>query len=251
MVPVLSFVFSQLGYSPSVVMHCAVATSSAVIIVSSMRSVLAHHGHGAVDWDVLWTQEAQKWRFWQSWGVWIGLGAFIGSALLARHISGRQLEFIFGAVMMLIAAQFIFGRPEWRLRDSLPGGAARPVFGGAIGSLSALMGIGGGAISVSLMVMCGKPIHRAIGTAAGVGAFISIPAALGFIFSGQGALGLPPLSLGYVNGLGFAILALTGLAFIPLGAATAHKTNQRPLKIVFGIFLLLVSLNMIRKAAMG
>jgi uncharacterized membrane protein YfcA len=243
MVPALYFVFAALGYPESVVMHTAVATSSAVIIISSIRSVIAHHAHQAVDWEVLWPRQ-----LWRSWGLWIGLGAFLASAILARHISGPLLTLIFGAMMTLIALQFIFGRPDWTWRDSLPGGAAIPIGGGAIGAISALMGIGGGAISVTLMVICGKRIHRAIGTASGVGMFISIPATLGFILSGWGAAGRPPLSLGYVNLLGFVLIALTSILLIPLGARTAHKTDQKRLKLVFGMFLMLVSINMIRKS---
>lgn len=243
MVPVLYFVFSALGFPESVIMHSAVATSSAVIIISSIRSVSSHHKHEAVDWDILWPK-----NFLKSWGLWIGLGSLLAAAILAKHISGTHLTLIFGVMMSIIALQFIFGRPDWRVRDDLPGGVALPVFGGGIGALSALMGIGGGAISVSLMVMCGKTIHRAIGTASGVGMFISIPATLGFIYSGWGIEGRPDVSLGYVSVLGFVLIAATSLIFIPLGARTAHKTDQKRLKMIFGIFLIVVAVNMIRKA---
>jgi uncharacterized membrane protein YfcA len=244
MVPVLAFVLSSMGYPDVVIMHCAVATSSAVIIVSALRSVSSHNKHGAVDWDVLWPRQ----HLWKSWGLWIGAGALLGSAVLARHISGAQLEVIFGVVMCLVAAQFIFGRPSWKLRDGLPGGLALPFGGGLIGALSALMGIGGGSISVPLMALCGKPIHRAIGTASGVGVFIAIPATLGFILSGQGVAGRPPFSLGYVSGLGFIVLAVTAIIFVPLGARITHNMDQRPLKIIFGIFLFIVAIKMIIKA---
>jgi len=190
MVPALYYVFSALGYPESTVMHTAVATSSAVIIISSIRSVMSHHSHKAVDWAVLWPSQKIK-----SWGLWIGLGALLASAVLAKYISG----------------------------------------------------IGGGAISVTLMVICGKTIHRAIGTASGVGMFISIPATLGFILSGWGVAQRAPLSLGYVNILGFILVALTSILFIPLGARTAHNTDQQKLKTIFGAFLILVSINMIRK----
>lgn len=243
MVPVLYFVFSALGFPESVIMHSSVATSSAVIIISSIRSVTSHHKHGAVDWDILWPKNPLK-----SWGLWIGAGSLLAAGILAKHISGTHLTLIFGMMMTLIALQFIFGRPDWRVRDTLPGGVALPVFGGGIGALSALMGIGGGAISVSLMVICGKTIHRAIGTASGVGMFISIPATLGFIYSGWGVEGRPDMSLGYVSVLGFVLIAATSLIFIPLGARTAHKTDQKRLKMIFGIFLIIVALNMIRKA---
>lgn len=243
MVPALYYVLGALGYPESVVMHMAVATSSAVIIVSSIRSVSSHHGHGAVDWELLWPKNILA-----SWGIWIGIGAFMASALLARSISGPALTLIFAGMMCLISLQFIFGRPDWKVRDDIPGGLARPIGGGGIGAISALMGIGGGAISVSLMVMCGKSIHRAIGTASGVGMFISIPATIGFIFGGWGAAGRPPMSLGYVNALGFVLIAITSILLIPLGARTAHSTGQAKLKMIFGVFLLFVSLNMARKA---
>jgi len=53
-VPALFFAFTRLGYSEDVVMHCAVATSAAVIVVNAVRSVKSHNIHEAVDWDLLW-----------------------------------------------------------------------------------------------------------------------------------------------------------------------------------------------------
>ena len=83
MVPALYFVFDALGYPEATVMHSAVATSSAVIIVSAIRSVTAHHKHGAVDWDVLWPTKKYK-----SWGLWIGIGALLASAILGQVYFG-------------------------------------------------------------------------------------------------------------------------------------------------------------------
>ena len=242
MVPALYFVFHAMGYPEAIVMHAAVATSSAVIIISSIRSVISHHKHGAVDWDILWPAKKYK-----SWGLWIGAGALLASAIFAKYISGAQLTLIFGLIMSIVSMQFIFGRPDWKWKETLPNGPAIPIGGMSVGALSAIMGIGGGAFTVTLMVIFGKRIHRAIGTTSGVGVFISIPATLGFIFSGWAAAGRPPASLGYVNILGFVFIALTSILFIPLGARLAHRTNQRKLKMIYGVFLALVSINMIRK----
>src|SRR5690606_13424507 len=52
-VPILYIVFTQLQYDPSVIMHMAVGTSLATIIVTSISSVMAHHQRGAVLWDVV------------------------------------------------------------------------------------------------------------------------------------------------------------------------------------------------------
>lgn len=242
MVPALFYTFAALGYSEDVIMHMAVATSASVIVVTSLRSAHGHHKHGAVDWSLVWPRNILR-----SWGFWIGVGALLGAVLLAGRLSGAQLTLMFGVIMSLLALQFIFGRPEWRLRPDVPGGLAPPVAGGVLGSLCALMGIGFGSIGVTLMILCGRRIHQAIGTAAAIGFFIGLPAAIGYMISGAGMAGRPPLSLGYVNVAGFPVMALATILCVPLGVKLAHKLSQDRLRIVFGVCLLGLALNMIRK----
>jgi len=243
MVPALYFAFDALGMPQDVVMHSAVATSSAIIIVNAIRSVRSHHQHGAVDWDLLWPKKPLK-----SYALWIGLGAFLAAIWLAPNMSGKALTVLFAVVASVVALQFIFGRPDWRIRDSVPGGLARPLVGGGVGVLSSLMGIGGGSLTVPLMSICGVPIHKAVATASGFGLAIALPATIGFIISGLGVEGRPAFSLGYVNLLGFALIASIAFLTVPLGAKLAHSMSQRRLKFIFGICLLLVAANMARKA---
>jgi uncharacterized membrane protein YfcA len=241
-VPALYFAFGSLGYSEEVIMHAAVATSSATIIVTSLRSAYGHHQHGAVDWQLIWPQNPLF-----SWGIWIGVGSLVAAAVLAEHLSGNVLTLIFGVVASVIALQLMFGRPDWRLAQKVPVNAVTPPIGFSLGALCSLMGIGFGSFGVTFMLLCGKRIHSAIGTAAALGIFISIPATLGFIVSGQGIAGRPPFSLGYVNTLGFALIAVMSFIFIPLGVKTAHNLSQSKMRLVFGVCLLLVALNMLRK----
>lgn len=241
-VPALFFAFSSFGFPEHVVMHSAIATSAAVIVVNAVRSVKSHHAHGAVDWDLLWPKNPL-----QSYALWIGIGSFLAAVWLAPKLSGQVLAIIFAVMASLISMQFIFGRPEWRLRESVPGGLARPFVGGTVGALSSLMGIGGGSITVPLMAVCGVPIHRAVATASGFGFAIAVPATAGFIISGWNVAERPYFSIGYVNLLGFIAVALLAFFTIPLGATLAHKMSQKKLKLVFGICLLLVALNMARK----
>jgi uncharacterized membrane protein YfcA len=246
MVPVLYYSFATLGYSDDVIMHMAVATSASVIVVTAIRSAHGHHQHKAVDWSLVWPKNLLK-----SWGLWIGVGALLAAAIVADRMSGAQLTLLFGIVMGLLALQFIFGRPEWKLAKDVPGGLAPPVAGTGLGGLCALMGIGFGSIGVTLMILCGRKIHQAIGTAAAIGFFIGLPATLGYIYSGLDVAGRPPLSLGYVNVLGFAIMAAATMVFVPLGVKTAHGLSQKRMRVVFGIFLLLIAANMVRKALTG
>lgn len=246
MVPALYYAFSELGVPDDIVMHCAVATSAAVIILNALRSTRAHHAKNAVDMSLVWPRP--KW--WQSYGLWIGIGAFAAAIWIAPRLSGDVLTRLFAVIALLVSLQFIFGKPSFVVRQTVPRGPAPLVVGGSVGILSSLMGIGGGSLSVPLLTLCGVSIHRAIGTAAAFGLFISVPAALGFILSGWGITGRPFGSLGYVNGLGFALITLAAWPMVPLGAKLAHKMDASLLRRVFGICLALVAVNMARKTGL-
>ena len=241
-VPALYYTFSALGYSQDVAMHAAIATSAATIIVTSLRSAHSHHKRGAVDWDLVWPPNPLK-----SWGIWIGAGSLLAALFVSNWLSGEALVMIFGLFIALIAVQFIFGRPDWKLAETVPSGMAPPLAGTILGGLCSLMGIGFGSIGVTLMVLCGKRIHGAIGTAAALGFFIGVPATIGYIISGQSIAGRPAYSVGYVSLLGFILIAVTSFIFAPLGVKAAHKLSQEKLRLVFGICLLLVAINMMRK----
>lgn len=114
-VPVLIILFEGLGFSDSA-SHVAIATSLATIILTSARSVMAHHKRGAVDWQII-----------RTWAPWIMIGAFAGQ-LVAGQMSAAALKAFFGAMAYLLAAQLFFGRPGWRLADDMPTGPARAGF---------------------------------------------------------------------------------------------------------------------------
>lgn len=243
MVPVLFFVFDALGYSQDVAMKMALATSTSVIIVTSIRSARGHHLKGAVDWPLVWNANPLK-----SWGLWIGLGALIAGWWVVDWLSGRQLTLMFGGLAIILSLQFMFGRPDFRIGNRIPAGLAPPIGGTFLGGLCGLMGIGFGSIGVTMMLLFGKPIHKAIGTAAAIGFFIGLPATIGYMISGWGADARPPYSIGYVNAVGFATMALATVICVPFGVRLAHRLSQDKLRMIFGICLFLVAVNMIRKA---
>ncbi len=237
-VPVLYFLLTALGYEDTA-MHVAVATSLATIILTSIRSVMAHNKRGAVDWGVI-----------KAWAPWIMAGAVIGQ-LIAGFVSKDGLTFVFGALLLILALQLYFGRPNWKLADDMPTGAPRAGLGGVLGMLSAIMGIGGGTFGVSLMTICGRPIHQAVATAAGFGVAIGFPGAIVAIANGIGKDGLPPFSLGHVNVPAFFLISACTVTMAPVGAALAHKLDAGLLRKLFGLLLVLVSIRMIYKVIAG
>ena len=235
-VPALYLVFSALGVDESVRMHVAVGTSLSTIVSTSWRSLSTHMKAGAVDLQVL-----------RTWGPWITAGAIAG-AVVAGLVNNEVLLIVFGGGLLLIAAQMGLGNPAWRVADDLPTGVARAGIAGGIGLLSAMMGVGGGAFGVTVMTLCGRPIHQAVATASGFGAAIALPAALGYVIAGWGHSGLPPWSLGYVSVPGFLVLAVLTAITAPIGARLAHRLPVPILRRAFAIFLALVALNMLRAA---
>jgi uncharacterized membrane protein YfcA len=237
LVPAFFHAFTVLGYGGDRLMQICLATSLATIVLTSTRSIRAHHARGAVDWEIL-----------RRWGPPIAVGAVLG-VMLAAVLTSVALQAIFGGLATVIALYLVFGNAAWRLGPAMPEGALRAACGGALGLLSVLMGIGGGSFGVPLMVLHGVPIHRAVGTATGFGLIIAVPAVAGFLLTPIPAEGRPPLTFGAINLVAFAIVVAATAVTTPWGAALAHRTDAARLRKVFGVFLALVGLNMLRKAA--
>lgn len=235
-VPVLYYVFGLLGIDPSVRMHAAVGTSLATIVPTSIRSARAHARRDAFDRGIF-----------RAWSPAVFVGSMLG-AWLATEADFAVLTAIFAVVGLVVAVQMFVGNPAWRLAPEVPRGVAGAVIPGLIGGVSAMIGIGGGTLSVPALTLCGTPIHRAVGTSSGFGIVISVPAAVGFALGGWNAVGLPPYSLGYVNLLALALIVPTTLLAVPWGAHLAHTLSQVMLRRAFGLFLALMAGRMLYDA---
>ena len=234
LVPAFFYAFRVLGYDSPDLMQLCLGTSLATIIVTSLRSGMAHHRKGAVDWEIL-----------RGWAPGIVVGAIAGVALVAG-LSSRPLQAIFGALAIVVGLYMTFGRSNWRLGERMPDGPLRWVLSPLVGFLSVLMGIGGGSFGVPLMTLYGVPIHRAVATAAFFGLAIAMPSVVGFLMIRPEVV--PPFTLGAVNGVAFLLVIAMTLITAPLGARLAHWMEPGPLKRVFGLFLTAVALNMIYEA---
>ncbi len=234
LVPAFFYAFSVLGYDSPQLMQLCLGTSLATIIVTSVRSVMAHNKKGAVDWDIL-----------RAWAPGIVVGAIIG-VTIASNLRSTALQAIFGTLAIVVGLYMTFGKSHWRLAEKMPEGPLTWVFSPVLGFLSVLMGIGGGSFGVPTMSLYGVPIHRAVATAAGFGVVIAVPSVVGFLLVPLDVA--PPLTIGAVNLVAFVLIIAMTLFTAPWGAALAHRMDPAPLKRVFGVFLLLVALNMLRKA---
>ncbi len=235
-VPMLYVALGFLDVEESVRMHTAVATSLATLVPTAWNSMRSHRRRGAVD-DA----------FLKSWGPWILAGAVAG-VLLGGGAKPAVLTGVFGAVALMVAVHMALVSGDARIADSLPKGVGRVPLAFGIGGFSAVMGIGGGTLSVPLLTLFNYPIRRAIGTASAVGLIVGIPGAVGFAIAGWGAPDRLPLSLGYVSLVGFLMLAPTQTLMAPIGARMAHAIPQAAMRRVFAGFLAIAAARMLWSA---
>ena len=228
-VPVLFYIFGALGLSNDYLMHLAVGTSFAIIVPTSISSVLAHHKFKAVDFNIV-----------KTYGLYAILGAILGT-IFASTLKTEQLILFFVIVTFFLGIYLIFLK-EKKIESNLNFKTHYKIFFGFIsGFISAPMGIGGAIMNVPVLKFFGFSINRAIGSAAAVGFLIATTASIGFLITGNYKEINAPLSIGFINIPAFLIFVPITILMAKLGARTVHNIDKKLITKLFGLFNLLVS----------
>ena len=227
LVPVLFQTFLFFDLPSHLQIHMAVATSMAIICFTGSLSARSHYKRGAIDMDVV-----------KSWAVYIAFGALTG-AVAARFIAPAGLKIIFATLALTMAARMLLNKNAGEAGEATIGVGVQKMLASLVGFFSALMGIGGGTLSVPLLGASGRDVLRAVGTSSLFGIFIAVPAAIGFIVGGWSLPDLPDYSLGYVNLLAVAAIIPTSMMAAPLGARLAHRLSKKTLNLIFAGFLII------------
>lgn len=231
-VPVLALIFHQAGMTPSVIMHMAIGTSLATIVFTSLSSVWAHHRHGAVMWTAF-----------RDLTPGIVFGAMLG-AMVADSLPSDSLKTFFGLFELMVALQMglnILPSPKF----GLPGAVGMGVAGGVIGMVSAIVGIGGGTMTVPFLQWCHVSMRQAVATSAACGLPIALTGAVGFLITGWGEAAIPEAGTGYIYWPAFLGIVAASIVFAPLGARLAHWLPAPLLKRFFSLFLALLAMGML------
>ena len=238
-VPILYVVFTQMGYDPSVIMHLALGTSLATIMVTSISSMMAHNKNGAVLWPVF-----------KNLAPGLIIGSFIGAGI-AGLLSGANLQLIIGLFAVWVACKMCKGaNVVVDQTKQLPSAPMQTVAGGVIGIASAIFGIGGGSLTVPYLNRNGVVMQKAVGTSAACGLPIAIAGAIGFMFFGAKEQINIPNTIGYVHVYAFIGISVMSFITAKFGAKVAHALSPAMLKKCFSGLLVTIGLYFIYQGIM-
>lgn len=235
MVPIMHFTLERQGVDPYIVHHMAIATAMANILFTSSMTAYAHHKRGVLPWrTVAWMVPG------------LLLGSFAGSYSTA-YIPARPLMFAFGVFLIYAGIQtFVDVKPK--ASRHFPGVPGKVALGLFIGVFSGLLGIGGMAITVPILLVCGMPLLSVIATAGAFGFPVAVSGCIGYMLTAWGHPDLPPYSLGFVYLPALLGFIPASMACAPIGVRLAHTLPPRVIRRGFGVLIFFMSYRMISGA---
>ncbi len=231
-VPILLMLFNAQDFPPGQLMHLALGTAMATIVVTSISSMRAHHQHGGVRWDIF-----------RGMAPGLVVGTLVGS-LFASQVPTHALAIAFTGIVYWASLQMLLDFKPKPTRQ-LPGFAGLLGAGGVIGSVSSLVAAGGGFLSVPFMVLCNINIRQAVGTSAALGFPIAAAGVIGYVAGGWRAVDLPGPNLGFIYLPAFVGVVLATIFTAPVGARVANRLPVKHLKRAFGVMLALLATKML------
>ncbi|SFL29098.1 Uncharacterized membrane protein YfcA [Nitrosomonas aestuarii] len=232
LVPLLVLIFRCQGVGVDNVVHLALGTSLACMIISSTASVHAHAFRGTIVWKVFYGMAPG-----------IIVGAFLATFIAARVNSSYFAEF-FALFMALIAVQMFL---NWQPKASPKPAKLRGLFlaGTGIGSISAIAAVGGGFLTVTYLSYKNVDMKKAIGTSAAIGFSIAIAGTVGYMISGWSKTSSDPYTFGFIYVPAFLVISIASSIAAPYGASCSHSLPEVHLKKIFAVISLVLSIKML------
>jgi len=243
MVPFLYFFYARpdwFGFHVAPDLHVVVAhaTSLFVIVPTSIRGAVAYHRAGLVEWRAVWP---------------IGVSsvlAAVGAAWIAPSVPPEMLKVAFGGFLIVSGARLAKRRPA-----AVPGSEPRPLrlglavtvpTGIAVGILSALLGVGGGIVSIPLLMhVIGLDVKKVAATSIGIITITATAGSLTYMLTGGGQPGLPPGSVGYVHVAAGVAMFLGAVLSVGWGARLNQKMKPRALTLVFATVFMVIGVRLV------
>lgn len=234
LVPLLVWLLKIINVPNELVMHLAVGTTVATIVVVGILASYKHHRTGMVNWPIVKL---------------MSLGAIIGSAfgaLVGKYLPSNMLMLIFAIVTFFLAIQI------WRSANK--NSATKIVstklkkYGIVSGSVAiGFLGsvLGANPFCVPLLKKMNCDIVEAIATTVVIGTIMAIVTVMFFIMLGWSEEGLPAYSTGYIVWSLFLPISLASCLFVPLGVRLASFFSKTTLNRLYVCLLIGIAIQMI------
>ncbi len=231
-VPCLFFIFKYMGFSKLHLMHYAIGTSMAAMIFNSLSATYFHNKRGSVLWDVIKVMLP---------GIFIGS---LGGAFIADLLSGVILQICFGFFALLVGIYFLKPHALHEGHHRLPSPLKLSGISFGVSFMSNILGIGGGIITVPILMAYKVSDQKAIASSSAITLLITSLGALAYLFFGLNEAPLKD-SIGFIYIPAFCIIAATTFFAAPLGVKLAHQLSAKTLRRIFACALILTGITMI------
>ena len=234
MVPIQFFLLTSIGVDPTIAIRVAFGTSLAVILPTAISGTLGHKRRNAVYTRPMLLMGIS------------GLTAAFAGGTIASNLPGAYLKVSFGILVFLAALWMLTAKYPENEDEPKEGTVKYLLIGIFAGSLSGLLGIGGGIVLVPILIfIMNYNIRTAIGTSTAVLIFTALGGVISYILNGLTIVGLPPYSIGYVNLLQLFLLAVISAPMAQIGVKASHRLPEKQLKYIYIIVMFYIALKMI------
>ncbi|WP_085520682.1 sulfite exporter TauE/SafE family protein [Tuberibacillus sp. Marseille-P3662] len=235
-IPVLYLLLPNLNVPDSLVMHVAVGTSLAVMIVNAINSTISHHRKGHILWFIFLRMAPG-----------IACGALIGG-VMASFIGGNILRYLFILFMIYTIASSLIKKTFVDIKDNdiaMPDPTKTSLLGGGIGFIATLLGVGGSVIIIPFLRKCQLKMINAVSLATPLSLPVAVIGTITSIWTGMQEPGLPPWCLGFVYIPAFIGIVVGGFIGVPIGTRIAHHLPDRLFSKIYLALLIVVVMTMI------
>jgi len=236
LVPFLVFFLPLIDIPSIYIMHIAIATSLAIIVVTSFSSAYSHNKAGGIRWDIV-----------KKMVLGCLIGALIG-AQVADFLPSNMLQVFFGFFVFFMSYRLLAPQSGTVKKQHLPKRIGLGVSGLTISGICTLLGTGGGSLLVPFFSFFGLPMQNAVATSAACGFPIALAGVVGLLFAGHYETITLPYMTGYVYWPAFLGMVIPSVIFAPIGAKIAYKLPTITLRKIFGAFLIFVGVDMLYKS---
>lgn len=232
-IPALYVIFDRIGIPHSLLMHFSIGTAFSIMVFTSITNAVSHIKLKNVIPPVI-----------KKMIIPVISGVMIGSWAI-KYIDSEALSRVFAIFLILISIDLFVKFSRFIRKTGKEGTIIFVIMGLLIGTISGILGVGGGSIIIPFLLYMGFNPKSVIGTSA----VLTLPIALsGTAVSLLHILDIRtsvPMSAGFIYFPALIAISIFCVISVPFGAKFLEKIPQDKARQIFAIILLITSIKML------